>query len=192
MEVAIHRVEQALDRLAGIPLDRDLRQALRRDVFDRYRMIGDVFMGYPGLATRIQQAEMKLNAESGDRYQKAFPPADEMALRKLIDTLDDLRDYLEIEGTLHPLSAQQRQLFTQYLGEYAAELLANHCHAEFDRLVGEDRLDEGRALLTQLMTSLKTRGPRTDRVLELYHAAEAVINAHGRASNLSLSTRQAS
>lgn len=192
MEVAIRRVEQALDGLADVSLDRDVRQALRRDVLDRYRMIGNVFKSYPGLVTSIQQAEMRLDAEASDRHHEASPPVEERELRKLIHTLDDLRDYLEIEGTLHPLSAQKRQLFTQYLGEYAAELLANHYHAEFDRLVDAGRLEEGRALLTQFMASLGTRGPDTERVRELYHAAEVAIKGGDRASGMPLSTRQAS
>lgn len=192
MEAAIRRVEQALDGLAGEGLDRDLRQALRRDVLDRYRMIGEVCTNYPGLAASLQQAETRLNAEDCDRPHQALTPPSEIELHKLIHALDDLRDYLQVEGTLHPLSVRQRELLPEYLGEYAADLLANYYHAKFDLLVGEGKRKEGIALMKQLMALLGDRGPDTDRVRGLYHAARAAIEGDEAVSSMPHSTRQAS
>lgn len=192
METAIRRVESALDSLVGVPLGPELRQILRRDVRDRYRMIGDLVKSYPGLATHLQLAETRLNAEGSERMQDLSVPADEAERRKMVHALDDLRDYLELHGTLHPISVQQRQGFARLLGECAAELLASHCRAEVGRLVEEQRLEEARDLLVQLMAGLTERGLESERARELYCAAEAAINGDGSASSMTIFNRQAS
>lgn len=175
MEADIRRVEQALEVLADVPLDLHLRQALRRDVRDRYRMIGEIFPGRTGFAKSLQASQVRLDAEGTDGSFASSEPADEAELNKRIYALDDLSDYFEMERTLHPLSVHQRRLFTRYLGERAADMLATYHHARFAGSVEEDELEDAQSWLIRLIQLLDRRGPDTERVRELRAKAELAL-----------------
>lgn len=171
MEAAIRQVELALERLQPVGLDSAVKQVFRGDVVDRYRMIGRVFRRYPGLAQCLEQAEVRLRNDAVNVAGVAPTIKDEVELQRLLGSLEDLLGYLDGQGTVHPLSRETLEAVQTALGERRAELLFQHHEALFRAKQEEGDVDAARTHMRRLMEALRTLGPNTSRVHELYQRA---------------------
>jgi hypothetical protein len=176
METGIRLIEETLRDLQSFPLATTLRQTLRQDVLRRYQMIGQIYRTYPRLGEQLKEAEARLAAESDVAVGNVPEITDESEVATFIDKLDELSVFVEGPHLLSPPIFDKRKRFVFQLGEIRAELLSKFHHAQFRQKHQAGELSAAQDHLRSLMETLKTRGPNTEKVLDLYNQAEEEFN----------------
>lgn len=171
----IAQVEDALSALVAVPLSQALRTVLRGEVLARYQKIRVVYRRYPDLARRLTQAESNVAAEGPSVSTDVGKIDSEQAFRRLLHALDDLRDLFAHGDSVQAVPRDVRSRFVRELGERRAELASRFHLVEARKAETEDRIGQARAHITTLMQVLRSRGPSTDFVRELYHEAETAL-----------------
>ncbi|MCB1800743.1 MAG: hypothetical protein KDI82_03550 [Gammaproteobacteria bacterium] len=181
---AIQRLEQGLADLLGsldilrpVPLSRELRVLLRGDVLARLQRIARLYRRYPGIEARITDAEAALAAEAAPSGNGVGPIDDERSFRQMLNALDELQGMISSGSLLQPVPRDVREIFRRELGERRAEVNARfHLVQSMQYKRSGDRT-RARGHVTTLMQVLRSRGPSTDFVRELYVEAESALQA---------------
>jgi hypothetical protein len=180
METAIRRVDEALATLAQVPVPAEVRMVLRRDILDRYRMIGQVCRRCPGLTEQLDAAAAALRAITDEPATSAVPlAADEDELTRWIAALEELGEVCGRGGTIHPLSGERSQSCRQRLGECIADVAARFFVHRYKRLVGELAPEAAEVERQRLSSLLSTRCPDTPHVRSLRQAVGELIDSPG-------------
>lgn len=186
METGIRLVEGLLQGLKSLPLAFKLRQALRQDALNRYRTIGRIYRDYPRLEVKLKEAQACFHSEPNVTPGCVPEVIDEPQIAALVADLDELSGFVGSSQWLSPPVMDVRKGFVDQLGELRAELLSKFHMAHFRQKYEAGDANNAQDHLRRLMDTLKTRGPNTEKVLELYERAEEEYNASMRrvASNL--------
>ena len=177
METGIRLIEEALQESTSLPLPATLRKTLRQDVLRRYQMIAQIYRAYPRLSEQLKEAEARLTAEPEVGVGTVPEISDESTVSAFVERLDELAVFIEGPQLLSPPIFEKRKRFVLQLGEIRAELLSKFHHAKFRQKHQAGELSAAQDHLCRLMETLKTRGPNTEKVVELYHQAEEEFNA---------------
>jgi len=175
-------VEHALTVLSAVPLARDVRVSLRREILLGYQRIKKMHPRFPDISQRIQEAQAKLDREGPDSTGSVPPIEDEEQFSRLLSAVDQLLDYLEVAGFAPESSWKQRAIFTQHLGERRAEIMARYHIVQAHRCEERRDMRKARQHLQTLLGVLHRRGPNTDFVRELFHEVEQMQSNLGRAA----------
>lgn len=184
VRTSVQRIEQglkvlldSLEALRSVPLSRELRVLLRADVLARLQRIARLYRRYPGISTRIAEAEAALNAEGAPPANGVGPIDDERVFRQMLKAFDSLLDMIANRTTLKPIPGDVCKIFRRELGERRAEVNARFHLVQSMKLHRSGETTRARTHLTTLMQVLRSRGPSTDFVRELYGEAEAALKA---------------
>lgn len=175
LESGMLRAEGALALLKGVPLSRELRVTLRRDILARQRRIRRLYPRYPGMAERIRRAESALSGEGAPLPGGVGPIESEEVFCRIQRALGDLIAVMDHGDTLEPIPRDVRVIFRRELGERRAEVLARYHLVAAHRHETRGNLARARAHLTTLMQLLRRRGPSTPFVRELIAEADATL-----------------
>jgi len=175
-------IEHALTALSTVPLARDLRVSLRREILQGYQRIQKVHPRYPHIGQRVHEAQARLDSEGPDSTGSVPPIGDEEQYSRLLSAVDQLLDHLKVAGLAPDSSAKQRALFAQHLGERRAEIMARYHIVQAHRCEERRDVRKARQHLQTLLSVLQRRGPNTDFVRELFHEAEQMQSNLGRAA----------
>lgn len=180
LDRGVRQIEEALSALQGMPLSRELRVALRGEVLARYQRIRKLHSRYPSIIAAIRQAETALGSE-GPPGAGGVPPIDSFdALHRVLGALDVLIDELAHGMPVQPMPRDVRAIFCRELGERRAEAAARFHLVQARQLEEKGDVTRARGHLTTLMQLLRTRGPSTEFVRELYAEAESALAAMTR------------
>lgn len=168
----VHRLEELLQRLAGISLPGDVRILLRRDILARYRAVRRVYRGYPGVDRLIQQAEQRLNAEAPDAGAVLPVPPDTLTFEQWISGLHEVIEMVRYGRLLEPVPLTTRSGLLQQLLEREAECLYGHHMNEADKFKQADRMTQARSRVQLAQELIRGLGVRTERVNGLLGEAE--------------------
>jgi hypothetical protein len=174
VESGLLRTEAALSQLVAVPLSRELRVTLRRDLLARCQRIARLYRRYPDIARRISEAERTLNAE-GAAVGGVGPIESEQRFRAMNGALNDLIAVMSQGDTLQPIPADVRVIFRRELGERQAEVQARFHLVAARRCESEGNLTRARAHLTTLLQLLRRRAPATAFVSELAREADNAL-----------------
>lgn len=174
-ERVLLQIESAFADLASVPLSRELRVAMRTEVLVRCRKIQALYRRYPGIRQRTLAAEAAVGSEGSPPNTGVGPIETEQAFRKLLAALDGLLDLLGSEPLLQPLPADVRKVFLRELGERRAEANARFHLVQSSRHEAAGEIPRARAHLTTLLQILRSKGPGTEFVRELYQEAENAL-----------------
>jgi hypothetical protein len=179
LESGLLQIQGALERLADVPLSRELRVTLRSEVLARYQRIQRLYRRYPDIGRRISDAEKALNAQGPTAGSGVGPIENEQVFRGMHQSMKELISVIEHGDTLQPIPRDVRVIFRRELGERHAEVMARFHLVAAQRLEKEDRLSRARAHLTTLMHLLRTRCPATPFVRELFSETEHMLTQLG-------------
>jgi hypothetical protein len=179
VEAGLLRTESALSALGAVPLSRELRVTLRRDLLARCQHIRRLYRRYPDIVRRISEAERMLNAEGAATASGVGPIENEQVFRETNGALNDLIAVIEHGDTLQPIPVDVRGIFRRELGERQAEVQARFHLVAARRCEREGDLSRARAHLTTLMQLLRRRAPATAFVSELAREAENALAGLG-------------
>lgn len=164
--------EHLLVDLSGVSLPREVRLALRQDIYDRYRLVGRIHSGYPRVDQLIREAEQRRGSEGGDARQ-ALPVADSAeTLTRWVNAIKEIEQIVQHGGLLKPLAVEQRSTLFTALAERHAECLFGFFMNEADKLKTGGRVLAARNRLQHLLELLRAVGARTERIMELIGQAE--------------------
>jgi hypothetical protein len=173
----IDGISQCLTELAGVPLSRELRVALRSEILARYQHVRRLAPRYPDIAAMIRSAENALQGEGARPSRGVGPLEDDQAFRTTVAALDALIDTIEQADTIQPIPRDVRVIFCRELGERRAEVMARFHLVQAGRCERDGKMTGARGHLTTLLHILRERGPSTDFVRELFAEAEAALIA---------------
>lgn len=181
LERALNELSEAMDRVRGVPLSREIRQTLRGEILARLQKIRRLYRRFPNIAERIRAAESAMGAEGAPPASGVGPIEDEAAMRRLCATLDGLATLLQRADLVQPVPADVRAIFIRELGERRAEVVARYYLVAAKKLEKQGDEVKARMRLMTLMKTLRQRGPSTAFVRELYNESEATLAAIGSA-----------
>lgn len=165
-------IEESLTQLASVPLARDLRVMLRGDVLRRLQSIRKVHARYPRIDERIREAQVRLDSEGPDTRGSVPPIKDERHFRQLLSAIDSVGDYLERGGVMGGMPATQRDSLLCQLRERRAEVMARFHIVQANRCQEQGDVRKAGQHLKILIEQLRSRGPNTDFVRELFLEAQ--------------------
>lgn len=181
---AVQRLEKgvgdllgSLDVLRPVPLSRELRVLLRGDVLARLQRIARLYRRYPGIKERITDAEAALAAEGAPTGSGVGPIEDDRSFRQMLKAFDELQEMISSGSLLQPVPRDVREIFRRELGERRAEVNARFHLVQSMQYKRSGDKTRARGHVTTLMQVLRSRGPSTDFVRELYAEAEAALQA---------------
>lgn len=176
IERGLNTIESALQILHAVPLTHELRVILYGDVVARYERIRVLYRKFPDLKERLQQARQTLQAQGPAATGGVGAIDSEQVFRQRIDALDQLIALIRDAETVRPVPQDVRRILLRELGERRAEVMARFHLVASRRLKHEGRASRARAHLTTLMQVLRSRGPSTDFVRELYREAQSALH----------------
>jgi len=176
-EKVLLELEGALSDLGPVPLSRELRVAVRAEILSRWQRIQSLYRRYPGIAERVAAAEAGVAGETAPVTDSVGPIETEQAFRTLLQALDALSEHFRLGPLLQSIPQDVRGVFQRELGERRAEAVARFHLVQSSRLEAEGDITRARAHLTTLIQVLRSRGPSTDFVRELYVEAETALDA---------------
>lgn len=171
---AIPMIEESLEALNTLPLASELRLMLRGDVVNRLQEARKVLSSYNDIDTLIASAQKRLDDEKLHQVDEIPLVESEQERVVLFDALLRLTEYLQGGGPIEHFSTDQRHAYIVEMKELRAEILARF-HNEQAELLRDEHGAKARQHLMALMAVLKERGPNTERVRDLYHEAEAMM-----------------
>lgn len=177
LESGLLAIEDALDSLGSVPLSRELRVTLRSEIFARYRKIRRMYKRYPQIAAKLAAAEAAVNAQGAPAANGVGPIEDQKAFCRITQALDTLIDTVGHSSTIQAIPRDVRAIFCRELGERRAEAMSRFHLVQSKRLEDAGDITRSRAHLTTLMQVLRSRGPSTDFVRELFREAEEALQS---------------
>lgn len=180
LEGGLLRTIDALAKLGGVPLSRELRVTLRGDILARYQRIQRLYRRYPDIGRKISEAEHALNAEGALTNDGVGPIEDEQAFRVMTAAMKELIAVIEQGDTLKPIPTDVRKIFRRELGERHAEVMARFHLVAARRYENDGDLARARAHLTTLLQLLRRSAPKTPFIAELVSETESTLGQLGR------------
>lgn len=178
------QLEDLLQLLAGIPLPRDARSLLRRDILARYRAVQRVHRGYPGVGRLIRQRAQRLDSEGPDAAAALPVAPNPQTFHLWIVGLHEVIEIIRYGRLLEPVPLPTRNGVLQSLLEREAECLYGHHMHEVDKLKQAGRVAAARHRIQHLQEQIRMLGVRSDRISQLLDETEQAYQylLHGPAA----------
>ncbi len=172
LQLGVQRNESLLMRLAPVSLPREIRLALRRDTFDRYRRIKALNRRNPGIDNLLAQSEERLNSEGGDTGPKTPVPADTAVFERWQKGFNELMQLVQGGRLSRPIAGEARHKLVVAILERQAESIFAHHMNQADEMKADGRLPMARRQIQQATEWIRALGVHTDRVEALLKQAD--------------------
>lgn len=178
IEKGISYIENALNALQKIPIPEGLNTTLRQDLFDRYQDLQVVFPSFPDINKKLREAKLKLQTESPADIEEVPFLETEDSLGEITRAIDEVVYYLDsIRPLKQALSSDVIANYKSALGERRAEVISRYLLTLSSRAEQQGNREEAKGYLNRLLSILRTRGPNSDFVRQLYGEAEQQLHA---------------
>lgn len=176
LEAPLPALRVALDNLSGVPLSRELRVMLRNDELARHQAVQRLVPKHPQIARQISETRARRDAEGPKPDLGIRSVESEQDLRRLLDAIDHVHDYIASGAPLPHLRAEESKVFREELGERRAEILSRFHLVAASRLLDANDTSHARQHVNTLMHTLRDRGPNTEFIRQLYGEAEHMLH----------------
>lgn len=167
----VRTLEQALERLARIPISHDLRAALRGHLARQYEAIQGLHRAYPDIRRLTEEARQRVESDGGAYSGQVPAIPDQTEYVRLLGAIDALTGLLSQHGKALTPSSSAPGDWLRELRERRAEITTRYLTVEAHRAQSKGDCKRAGALLGSLMTQLRDQGPDTGFIRELYAQA---------------------